>query len=408
MKRIQPGILVVLLASALAGVALAQSGQRPVNWTGLPEPFATPSVRNNSEVIAKPENAVLRLPDGFLVEEFMAGFTRPRFMLLGPANEILVSDSGGREASTGVVYAIKDGKKTPIIQGLDRPYGLAIRSDWLYVAETTSVKRYKYDSKTSTVSGAGEEIIPLKDFGQGHWTRTILFNRDGSKLYLTVGSGSNVNLNEPPMRAAVHRFNPDGTGHETIATGTRNPVGLRWYPNSTDLWVSVQERDALGDDLVPDYVVKIKEGGFYGWPIAYIGPHPEPRHKEVDQEKVKSTLYPDVLLGSHAGALDILFYTGAQFPDKYRGGMFAALHGSWNRAERFGYKIVYIPFKDRKPTAGPEDFLSGWMLDPGKKEVWGRPVGLLQLTDGSLLVSDDGGRKIWRVSYKGTRTSTAR
>lgn len=432
MKLSQRAIFGIVIASFIGGAALAQqSNPFPVNWQGLPEPFATPSVRNQSEPIPKPENATLQVPAGFTVEEYVSGFVRPRFMLLGPNNEILLSDSGGREPASGIVYILKDGKKTELIKGLDRPYGLALRGDWLYVAETTSVKRYRYDPKTMKVAGAdeeiilgdgpattitwramtfasaGEEIISLKDFGQGHWTRTILFNRDGSKLYLTVGSGSNIDLGESPMRAALHRYNPDGIGHETVATGLRNIIGLRWYPNSTDLWAAVQERDGLGDDLVPDYVVKIKEGGFYGWPIAYIGPHPEPRHKDIDQQKVKSTLYPDVLLGAHVAVLDILFYTGTQFPEKYRGGMFAALHGSWNRSQRTGYKLVYIPFKDRKPTAGPEDFLTGWMLDPSKREVWGRPVGLLQMPDGSLLVSDDGGRKIWRISYSGKTTTAA-
>jgi glucose/arabinose dehydrogenase len=303
------------------------------------------------------------------------------------------------------VYALKDGKKTTVIEKLDRPYGLALNQGWLYVAEPTSVKRYRYDAATMRATLPGEEIISLAGMGQGHTTRTLAFNRAGTKLYLSVGSQSNVDLNEPPMRAAVHRFNPDGTGHETVATGLRNAVGLRFYPGTDDLWVSVHERDLLGDDLAPDCATHITEGGFYGWPYAYIGPHEDPRHKNVAPDKVKSTLYPDVLLGGHVGPLDILFYTGQQFPAKYRGGMFVALHGSWNRSQRQGYKIAFIPFRDRKAVAGPEDFLTGWMLAPDKKEVWGRPVGLLQLPDGSLLVSDDGGKKIWRVSFTGAPTA---
>jgi glucose/arabinose dehydrogenase len=405
MRRLNQMLLIGALV-LVAVAAIAQSNQYPVNWMNLPEPFATPSVRNNSEVIARPEGAKLVLPAGFAVEEYMSGFVRPRFMILGPSNEILLSDSGSREAANGTVYVIKDKTKTAIIEKLDRPYGLALNGDALYVAETTSVKRYRYDPKTMRVTGAGQEIVPLRDFTQGHWTRTLLFNRDKSKLYVTVGSGSNIDLGEPAMRAALHRFNPDGSGHETVATGLRNIIGLRWYPNTDDLWAAVQERDGLGDDLVPDYVVKIHEGGFYGWPIAYIGPHPEPRHKDVDMTKVKSTLYPDVLLGSHVAVLDTIFYTGQQFPEKYRGGMFLAFHGSWNRAQRIGYKIAFLPFKDGKPTSGPEDFLTGWMLDPAKREVWGRPVGLLQMPDGSLMITDDGGQKIWRVAYS-ARTTTS-
>ena len=390
--------LAVAILAVSAVTLSAQRGRKPVNWKDLPAPFATPSVRNNATVVARPDGAALAAPAGFVVEEFMdfAGL-RPRFMMLGPGNEILISDTSGN----GNVFVIKDGVRTPIIEKLDRPYGLALKGDQLYVAEATSVKVYGYDAKTMRVTGAGKEIIALAGMGTGHTTRTLAFNRDGSKLYLSVGSQSNINLGEDPMRAAVHRFNPDGSGHETIATGLRNAVGMRFYPGTDDLWVTVHERDELGDDLAPDYATKVEPGGFYGWPIAYIGPHAEPRHKDVDMKKVESTLYPDVILGGHVGPNDLLFYTGTQFPAKYRGGMFVAFHGSWNRAQRQGYKIAFIPFKDRMATSGPEDFVSGWMLAPDKKEVWGRPVGLLQMPDGSLLVSDDGGRKVWRISYKG-------
>ena len=392
-------VLSIAVVTVAGVVVLAQSSSNPlpVNWKELPAPFATESARNNPTVVPRPDGATLTVPAGFVVEEFMSfPEQRPRFMLLGPSNEILLSDT----SRNGSIYAIKDGAKTAIIAKLDRPYGLALNGDWLYVAEPTSVKRYRYDTKTMRVSGEGHEILALTGMGEGHTTRTLAFNRDGSKLYLSVGSRSNIDLNEPPQRAAVHRMNPDGSGFETVATGLRNAVGLRFNPGTNDLWVSVHERDGLGDDLAPDYVAKIKEGGFYGWPIAYIGPHPEPRHKDLDMTKVRSTLYPDVLLGGHVGPLDILFYTGRQFPAKYRGGMFVALHGSWNRSLRQGYKIAFIPIKDGKATAGPEDFLTGWMLAGDKKEVWGRPVGLLQMPDGSLLVSDDGGRKIWRVSFR--------
>ena len=388
----------IILAVALGGALHAQAKRKPVNWSELPAPFATPSARNNPTVAPRPDDAKLVAPPGFVVEEFMdfAG-KRPRFMMLGPGNEILISDT----STNGSVFVIKDGTRTPIIEKLDRPYGLALKGDQLYVAEPTSIKRYTYDAKTMTVTGPGTEIISLPGMGTGHTTRTLAFNRDGSKLYLSVGSQSNINLGEDPMRAAVHRYNPDGTGHDTIATGLRNAVGMRFYPGTDDLWVTVHERDELGDDLAPDYATKVEAGGFYGWPIAYIGPHADPRHKDVDMKKVESTLYPDVILGGHVGPLDLAFYTGTQFPAKYRGGMFIALHGSWNRSQRQGYKIAFIPFKNKMATAGPEDFLSGWMLAPDKKEVWGRPVGLLQMPDGSLLVSDDGGRKVWRISYKG-------
>ena len=385
----------------IAASAISNSTDFPVNWKGLPEPFHTPSANNRPQVTARPADATLKVPTGFQIEEYMAGFDRPRFMLAGPGNEILLSDSGSGQQATGAVYVLKDKTKKKIIENLDRPYGLALHENWLYVAEPTSVKRYQYDPKAMTVAGKGEEIIPLRGFDRGHWTRSLLFNKDHSKLFVTVGSGSNVDAGEDAMRAALHRYNPDGTGHETWATGLRNIIGLRFYPGTENLWAAVQERDGLGDDLVSDFFVKIDKGAFYGWPYAYTGPHEDPRRKGEAPDKVKSTHYPDVLLGAHVAGLDILFYTGKQFPAQYQGGAFLALHGSWNRSERVGYKIAYIPFKDGRPTSGPQDFLTGWLLDPAKTEVWGRPVGLFQMPDGSLLVTDDGGQKIWRISHKG-------
>lgn len=366
----------------------------PVNWQELPEPYATETAINPPLVIKRPPGAELSVPDGFRVTEYLAGFEQPRFMLLGPGNEIILSDM-----DAGIVYVIHDKKSKPILGNLDRPYGLALYKGWLYVAEASSVKRYRYDNASMT-AGPGEEVIPLHAYGNGHITRTILFDVQNEKLYLTIGSRSNIDSGEPPERAAINRYNPDGSGHELFAGGIRNPVGLRWYPGSHDLWITSHERDGLGDDLVPDYMTRVIQGGFYGWPYAYIGPHEDPRHKGEAPQLVEKTLYPDILLGSHVGPLDFLFYTGDQFPEKYRGGAFIAFHGSWNRSTRTGYKIAFVPFKDGKPQTGPQDFLSGWMLGEDKKEVWGRPVGLLQLPDGSLLVSDDGAGKIWQISYE--------
>lgn len=387
-----------LAAVATLAVAAAESN-KPVNWKELPEPYHTPSARNRPQVIDRPAGAKLRVPDGFQVEEYLSGdFQRPRFMVLGPGDELVFSDSGSRNEADGVVYVHHEGSLKKLIEGLDRPFGLAFHDKWLYVAETTAVKRYVYDAPAMAV-GQAEEIISYKDFGRGHWTRSLLFDRDHVKLYVTVGSESNVDLGEDPLRAALHRYNPDGSGHETVATGLRNIIGLQRYPGSDEIWAAVQERDGLGDDLVSDYLVNVQEGQFYGWPHAYNGPHEDPRHKGVDPEKVASTLYPDVLLGAHVAVLDMRFYTAAQFPEQYRGGLFLAFHGSWNRAERVGYNVSFIPFEDGRPQSGPQDFLTGWMLGSAKTEVWGRPVGLLLLRDGSMLVSDDGGRKIWRVSY---------
>ena len=371
----------------------------PVNWQGLPEPYHTESATNPPRLIPRPKQASLSVPEGFVVEEYLSDFLRPRFMLLGPEGEVLLSD-----IAAGVVYVIRDKVAVPLISNLSKPYGLALYKDWLYVAETSSVKRYKYSSKQGSV-GQGEEIIPLDSYATGHITRSILFDETVGKLYLTVGSASNVELGEPPIRAAVSRYNADGTGYELFATGIRNPIGLKWYPyaNGTAskvLWATSHERDGLGDDLVPDYFTRVQEAGFYGWPYAYIGPHEDPRHPGVAPDKVRQTLYPSVLLGSHVGSMDFTFYTGTQFPEKYQGGAFLALHGAWNRSKRTGYKIVFVPFKKGQPVSGPEDFLTGWMLAEDKKEVWGRPVAVLQMPDGSLLISDDGAGKLWQVSYR--------
>ncbi|HET9318199.1 MAG TPA: PQQ-dependent sugar dehydrogenase [Bryobacteraceae bacterium] len=380
----------VLLAFA---VALAWD-QKEVK---LPPPFATPSVDNGPHVVDRPEGAELKLPDGFQVDIYAEGFEQPRFMALGPGGELLVSDS----IKNGAVYVLEGQKeRKKLIAGLDRPYGLAFWKDYLYVGEQTSVKRYKYDAKNRSV-GQGEEVVSLAGLDGGHWTRSLLFDRKGEKLYVGVGSRSNVSAGEDPRRAAINRYNPDGSGHETFASGTRNPIGLHLYPGTDTLWAAVQERDLLGDDLVPDYFTHIQQGAFYGWPYAYIGPHEDPRRKGEQPDLVAKTIAGDVILPAHVAVLDFLFYTGKQFPAEYRDGAFLALHGSWNRSKRVGQEVAFLPFKGGKPAADqPRHFLTGWMLSPDKREVWGRPVALLQLPDGSVLVSDDGGNKLWRISYK--------
>ena len=272
MKLLTVSALAVACAVALG----AQSRQ-------LPPPFQTPSADNRPEVIPQPNGARVQVPAGFSVDVAADGFDTPRFMLLGAGNEILMSDSGRARERAGSVYVLRDknadGKideKTKIIDGLDRPYGLALWKDYLYVAEPTSLKRYKYDAHAMKATSPGEEVVSLKGFDKGHWTRTILFDRKGEKFYLTVGSGSNVDAGEDPMRAAVHRFNPDGSGHETLVSGTRNVIGLRWYPGTDTLWGAVQERDLLGDDLVPDYFTAFKPGAKWPRPLAFVYERVEP------------------------------------------------------------------------------------------------------------------------------------
>lgn len=378
----------------------------PVNPVDLPEPFATPHVRNHPTVIDRPEGAELRVPAGFQVQEYASRFSfrRPRFMLLGPSQEILISDS----ADEGAVYVLQDtdgdgvaDHRRLLVEGMYRPYGIAFWNDYVYVAGTVEVKRWKYNRSSMRVEGAGETIVSWPEFRRGHWTRSILFSRDGSKMLVSIGSESNVDAGEDPRRAAINVYNPDGSGHEIYASGLRNVIGLDFYPGTDELWAAVQERDALGDDLVPDYFTSVRSGDFFGWPYAYIGPREDPRRAGENPELVARTRYPDVLLPSHCAVLDIEFYSGEMFPEEYRGGAFLAYHGSWNRSERVGYSVTFVPFRNGRPAAGPRDFLTGWMLGPDQKEVWGRPVGILQLPDGSLLVSDDGGSRIWRITYAG-------
>jgi glucose/arabinose dehydrogenase len=362
----------------------------------LPPPFETPAVNNPPIVIARPDGAKLNVPAGFTVEEYATGgFQRPRFMVEGPGGEVLVSDT----VANGSVYVLKGGEKKVLLSGLDRPYGLAFWKNYLYVGEPSSIKRYKYDSKTMS-AGTGEEVVPLTGYVKGHVTRTIVFDRKGEKMYVAVGSSADLVTGDPENRAAINRYNPDGSGHEIYATGVRNPVGLRFYPGTDQLWATVEERNDLGDGLVADYFTSIKQGGFYGWPYAYLGQHADPRIKEQRMDLVKTSIAPDVPLVSHIAVLDFLFYTGSQFPAEYRNGAFLANHGSSNRSDRVGYSVTFIPFKNGKPSGPERPFLTGFMLAPDKKEVWGRPVALAQLHDGSILVSDDGGKKLWRISYK--------
>ena len=383
-------LLVVSLCALASGPAWSQSAPK------LPPPFATPTTPNPPKVIARPDGAEIKLPKGFVIEEYAAGFNRPRFMALGRGGEVLLSET----VANGCVWVLHGTERKKLVDNLDRPYGVAFWKNYVYIAEPTSLKRYVYDAKAMT-AGPGEEIVSLKGYGTGHVTRTIAFNAKGDKLYLTVGSSANIVAGDPPNRAAILRFNPDGSGQEIVAGGLRNTVGLRVYPGSEVLWASVEERDGLGDELVPDFFTHIQEGGFYGWPYSYIGPNLDPRITEERKDLVAKALVPDVILGSHVAVLDFLFYTGKQFPAEYRNGAFLANHGSSGRSQRQGYSISFVPFKNGKPAGATRDFATGWMLAPDKAEVWGRPVGLLQMPDGSLLLSDDGGKKLWHISYRG-------
>jgi glucose/arabinose dehydrogenase len=399
----------------LASLAFAQSASKSpaitkpelqhhnITLADLPPPEVQRGPLNFSRIIPRPEGASLALPQGFSISLFAEGdLQRPRWLAEAPNGDVFVAESEGNRISV-LRDKDKDGKvdeRFVFASDLARPFGMAFWRDYLYVGDTDAVVRFKYKPGQTAAEGGPEKIadLPMNGYRE-HWTRNVIFNTAGSKMYVTVGSKSNVDAGEEPMRAAISEFNPDGTGHRLYATGTRNPIGLAFDPATKKLWAAVQERDLIGDDLVPDYVTSVRDGAFYGWPYAYIGKHEDPRRKNERPDLVKKAVVPDVLIQAHSAVLGLVFYDGKAFPKQYQGDAFVALHGSWNRAKRTGYKIIRIRFKNGRPVGGYDDFITGWMLGEDKPEVWGRPVGLLVLKDGSMLIADDGANKIWRVTY---------
>jgi glucose/arabinose dehydrogenase len=294
--------------------------------------------------------------------------------------------------------------------GIRLPMGMAFHRGFLYVANTDSIVRFRYTAGQLTVQSPPRKLADLPGGGFHAW-RNIIFNRAGTKMYVTVGSFSNNLAGEDCRRAAILEFNPDGTGYRIFASGLRNPEGLAWQPGTDVLWTTVNERDNYGDDLVPDFVTSVREGGFYGWPYSYIGQNYDPLYVGGQPELVKQALVPDVLIPAHSAPLGITFYAGEQFPERYRNGAFVSLHGSWNRSRANGYRVVFIPFRNGRP--GPiEDFLTGFLVSEGGRNPdgslvpithWGRPVSTLELGNGSLLLADDQGGRIWHVRYAGDR-----
>ena len=369
----------------------------------LPPPFATPSSGNPPRVTAQPPNARLHLPPGFKIGIYAADLEDPRNMLLAPNGDVLVA-----EPAAGRITILRDADHDGVAElrytfshELNEPFGLAFHDRWLYVGDVDAVVRLPYTTGQTRANAEPQRIAPLPP--GGHSTRGLLFNQPGTKMYVSIGSASNVSTGEPPERAAIVEFNPDGTGKRIFASGLRNPIGMAWEPGTGVLWTAVNERDGLGDELVPDYITDVRAGAFYGWPYSYLGTHEDPRHQGERPDLVARTTIPPLLIQSHTAPLGMLFYSGNMFPDQYRGSAFVALHGSWNRSLRVGYGVITVPFRNGRPSGGYDDFIAGWMTDPGSRNVWGRPVGLLQLADGSLLISDDGAGKIWRVTYGSAR-----
>ncbi len=387
-------------------VEFDKAKQNQLKPEDLPVPFATDSARRPSKNIEQPKDAVLNVPKGFQVNVFAEGeFKYPRWMALAPNGDVFVADS-----SANKIIILRDKNKDGIAEerftfaeNLMQPFGMAFWKDWFYIANTDSIVRFKYKNGQTKAESAPEKIIELTRGGYNqHWTRNLIFSPDGKKLFVSIGSETNASVESDPRRAAISVYDPDGKNHKIYASGLRNPIGLDWNPKTGKLWTAVNERDGLGDDLVPDYVTSVKEGGFYGFPYIYIGKNVDPRRKnDVKPEHLEKVTIPDVLLTSHSAALGITFYDGKMFPKDYQGDAFVALHGSWNRQKLTGYKIIRVKFKDGKLVNNSyEDFVSGWLPNENSNEVWGRPVGLLVNSDGSLLICDDGGKKIWRISYK--------
>jgi glucose/arabinose dehydrogenase len=445
-----------LAGAAVASAVVAQqtSVHPQPRADALPSP--SPATANRNQRVPQPAGVLPTVPAGFSVTSY-AELRGPRMMAYAPNGDLFVSSSSTnsifvlRDANHDGVFeaqgvyadgqtappppsppATLDGKPAPVLGvlegpqplvpnpppctppppdyarrgpgGLRLPFGLAFQGGYLYVGNTDSIVRFEYRSGDLQMRRAPEKLIDLPT--GGHSTRNIVFNRAGTKLYIAVGSASNSDAGEDCRRAAILEANPDGTAPRIYASGIRNPVGLALQPGTDIVWTANNERDNLGDDLVPDFVTSVRDGGFYGWPYSYIGSHYDPKFVGAFPDLVARAIVPDVLFPAHSAPLGITFYTGDRFPTRYRSGGFVALHGSWNRTVAAGYKVVFFPMIDGKP--GPvEDFLTGFLASTGANgtpvQQWGRPVGVVVAPDGALLVSDDSGNRIWRI----TATSAA-
>jgi glucose/arabinose dehydrogenase len=384
---------------------------RKITLKDLPAPFATKSAGNGPELVPRPAKAWPQAPAGFKVGLYTAGLDNPRLIVTAPNGDFFVAESqpGDIRVFRGITKAGTPEASQVFAAGLNRPYGIAFYPpgpdpQWVYVGNTDAVVRFPYRNGDLKARGPVEHIVDLPS-GRGHWTRSIQFSPDGKKMFVAVGSASNVD--DPDThpaekgRADILEFNPDGSGMRVYAYGIRNAGGgLAINPKTGELWCSVNERDALGDNLVPDYITHVQEGGFYGWPWWYMGGHQDPRLEGTHPELKSKVITPDVLLQPHNASLELAFYEGKQFPSEYQGDVFAAEHGSWNKSIRVGYEVIRIPLHQTGHASGEyEDFLTGFVVDNG--HVWGRPVGVTVAPDGSLLVTDDGSNSIWRVTYTG-------
>ncbi len=397
--------------------------RRRITVADLPQPMEDTSVDNGPSVVPRPEGAWPQAPAGFKVELYAQGFTEPRLIRTAPNGDLFLADSHADK-----IWVLRgvgpDGKVqqkevyTTLVDpnGKSLPFGInfypANNPKWVYVANTVNVVRFPYKTGDLHASGPAEVVVKeLPGFAQlrggGHWTRDVVFTPDGKHMLISVGSASNVD--DPDThpnefhRADVLEYTPEGKFIKVYASGIRNCVGEAINPVTGQLWCSTNERDRLGDNLVPDYITSVQEDGFYGWPWYYMGGHQDPRHQGKHPELQAKVLTPDVLLQPHFASLELTFYEGSQFPANYKGDAFAAEHGSWNKAKRAGYEVIRVPMRDGHATGEYEDFLTGFVTPEG--QVWGRPVGVTVAKDGSLFVTDDGTKSVWHVSYTGSQAS---
>lgn len=382
----------------------------------LPKPYESESVFNGPRLVARPANAWPKVPPGFKVELYAEDLDNPRLIRTAPNGDLFLVES-----SPGIIKVFrgvtKDGKPQQTFTfttGLRRPFGVAWyplgkNPQWLYVANTDSIVRFPY--RNGDTKARGEAEVVVKDIpgwgmltGGGHWTRDVAFSLDGKRMFVAVGSKSNVDdpdtTESEKHRANILEFTPEGKSPRVFAWGIRNPVGIAVHPKTGELWASVNERDGLGDNLPPDYITSVKENGFYGWPWYYIGPNQDPRHKGKRPELKDKVIVPDVLVQPHMASLQMTFYTGTAFPKEYVDDIFASEHGSWNRRRRGGYSVIRVPLRQTGKASGEyQDFMTGFVTEDG--QVWGRPVGVTVGSDGALYVTDDGSESIWRISYTG-------
>lgn len=395
----------------------------------LPPPYATKSTTEYCEVVGWQRGQTPVAPSGFKVNLFANGLDNPRNIYVAKNGDIFVSEAntevkGIKKIGAKIIGAAKsqnlnksanritllrdrngDGIaefKTTFLSGLNQPFGMLILGKWFYVANTDGLWRFAYKPGQTHITGPGKMILRLPAGGyNNHWTRNLRANAAGTKIYVSVGSGTNVmekGAANEVRRADVLEINPDGSGERIYASGLRNPAGIDFNPSTRVLWAAVNERDELGDNLVPDYLTSVRPGGFYGWPYSYFGQNTDPRVKPQRPDLVKKAIVPDYELGAHTASLGLAFYNGSKFPAKYRGGAFIGQHGSWNRSKLVGYKVTFVPFAKGKPSGQMQDFLTGFIINLDTKQVHGRPVGVTVANDGSLLVADDSGNSIWRVS----------